>query len=329
NETVAAYFFRRKLPFIYRVHEELESEKVGTFLQYIQRLGIYLPQNNEPVTAKTLQWILEKAREKDCEDIVSMMMLRMMNHAYYTTKKTTHFGLASRHYTHFTSPIRRYSDLSIHRVIKEFLQHNRRLNEHRILHYEKVLADASEQASSCERNAEEAERASVDMKKAEYMVDFVGKDFVGKIVSVTSFGFFVELDNTVDGLVHISSLIDDYYSYDEERICLIGEHTGRVFQLGQQVEVVLQNVNLRESQIDFVLKDQADRPKRAKKPAAKKQASAKQASSKKPSQQKAKRLPQGTSEQKKTAPKKGPKRNKKRRFERGPKTNSRKPKSKA
>lgn len=257
NETVAAYFFRRKMPFIYRVHEDPEPEKRDAFLQYIQRLGIVLPHKEEEFSAKDLQWILSKAEEKDCAGIVSMMMLRMMNHAYYTTKKTSHFGLASRHYTHFTSPIRRYSDLSIHRLIKEFLQNNNRLNEHRIQHYEKLFADASEQASSCERNAEEAERASVDLKKAEYMLPFVNSDYEAQIVSVTSFGFFVQLENSVEGLVHISTLVDDYYNYDAENICLIGEHSGRSFKLGQKVTVILEAVNMKDATIDFVLKDSA------------------------------------------------------------------------
>lgn len=255
NETVAAYFFRRRMPFIYRVHEEPETDKLENFLSYIQRLGIVLPRKEEAFNAKDMQWILAKAEEKGCAEIVSMMMLRTMNHAYYTTKKTTHFGLASRHYTHFTSPIRRYSDLSIHRLIKEFLQNNNRMGEHRIKHYEKLFADASEQASSCERNAEEAERASVDLKMAEYMLPFVKNEYEAQIVSVTSFGFFVRLENSVEGLVHISTLIDDYYSYDAEAICLIGEHTGHHFKLGQKVTVILAAVNMKDATIDFVLKN--------------------------------------------------------------------------
>lgn len=255
NETIAAYFFRRRIPFIYRVHEEPEPEKRDAFLESIQRLGIVLPGGPaHEFSAKDLQWILKKAQELDCVDIVSMMMLRMMNHAYYTTKKSSHFGLASRHYTHFTSPIRRYSDLSIHRLIKEFLQNNNRLSEHRTQHYEKRFTDASEQASVCERNAEEAERASVDLKKAEYMLPFVGESYEAQIVGVTSFGFFVRLENSVEGLVHISTLVDDYYDYDEALLRLIGEHSGRSFKLGQHVEVVLQAVTMKDATIDFVLK---------------------------------------------------------------------------
>lgn len=257
NETVAAYFFRRRMPFIYRVHEEPDPEKRDAFLQYIQRLGIVLPHSHESFCAKDLQWILSKAEDQGCAEIVSMMMLRMMNHAYYTTKKSSHFGLASRHYTHFTSPIRRYSDLSIHRLIKEFLQNNNRLNEHRIHHYDKVFAEASEQASSCERNAEEAERASVDLKKAEYMLPYIKNEYEAQVVSVTAFGFFVRLENSVEGLVHISTLVDDYYNYDSDRICLIGEHTGRTFKLGQIVTVILDAVNMKDATIDFILKNTA------------------------------------------------------------------------
>lgn len=323
NETVAAYFFRRRMPFIYRVHEEPEPEKRDAFLQYIQRLGIVLPGGPErEFTARDMQWILAKAEEKGCAEIVSMMMLRTMNHAYYTTKKTSHFGLASRHYTHFTSPIRRYSDLSIHRLIKEYLQSGGRLNEHRIQHYDKRFIDASEQASSCERNAEEAERASVDLKIAEYMLPFVGAEYQAQIVSVTSFGFFVRLENTVEGLVHISTLVDDYYNYDADSLSLIGEHSGRSFKLGQKVAVVLDAVNMKDSTIDFVLKEN-DRPnrititseQRAKKPAqvtatARKQKTAARTAARKPS-----------------ASKKSS--SKKRKTHRGSKNNSRKPKSKA
>lgn len=314
NETVAGFFFRRKIPFIYRVHEDPEPEKQEAFLQYIQRMGIVLTGERKKVGPKELQWILEEAERKECGDIVSMMMLRMMNHAYYTTQKTSHFGLASKQYTHFTSPIRRYSDLSIHRVIKEFVQLGMRMNEHRITHYEKRLNDAAEQASVTERNAEEAERASVDMKKAEYMLPFVGETFEGQISSVTSFGFFVRLPNSVEGLVHISSLYDDYYNYDADAICLIGEHSSRTFKLGQQIEVVLENVSVKESNIDFVLKS-AHHPKKTKatKPAPRKKDKPKKS-------QTAKRVTGTKSKTKKYG---------KRTNNRGSKTNSRKPKGKA
>lgn len=264
-----------------------------------------------------MQWILDKAEELDCAEIVSMMMLRMMNHAYYTTKKTSHFGLASRHYTHFTSPIRRYSDLSIHRLIKEFLQNDNRLNEHRIKHYEKLFSDASEQASSCERNAEEAERASVDLKKAEYMLPFVGSIYEAQIVSVTSFGFFVRLDNSVEGLVHISTLVDDYYFYDAENLCLVGEHSRRSFKLGQKVTVVLNAVNMKDATIDFVLKNVVQTNSITIK---------NETGRKKPNQ-----VTATTRTRKKTSERTGYKKtsNKKRKTHRGSKNNSRKQKSKA
>ena len=321
NETVAAYFFRRRMPFIYRVHEAPEPEKRDAFLQYIQRLGIVLPGGEaHEFTARDMQWILAKAEEKGCAEIVSMMMLRTMNHAYYTTKKSSHFGLASRHYTHFTSPIRRYSDLSIHRLIKEFLQSGSRLNEHRIQHYEKRFASASEQASSCERNAEEAERASIDLKMAEYMQPFVGNAYEAQIVSVTSFGFFVQLANGVEGLVHISTLVDDYYNYDSDALALIGEHSGRSFKLGQKVAVVLDAVNMKDATIDFVLQGVAA-PGRT---AAGGDTSAK------------KKIGQVTraARKQKTAARTGGKKPiaknmKKRKTHRGSKNNSRKPKSKA
>lgn len=319
NQTVAAWFFRRKIPFIYRVHEEPEREKMEAFLQYIQGLGIYLPKKEagEAVTAKDLQWILNKAKELDCAEIVDMMMLRTMNHAYYTTNKTSHFGLGLKQYTHFTSPIRRYSDLSIHRVVKAFVQIGQRMNDHRINHYNQILPNASEQASSCERNAEEAERASVDIKKAEYMVPYIGQTFSGQVVSVTSFGFFVRLPNSVEGLVHISSLYDDYYNYDAEAICLIGEHTGKSYKLGMHLEVVLENVNIKESTIDFVVKGAE------KKSNAKGMASGKtQKSGRGSAKQYERKKTQATAVKSK-------KDSKKRKNNRGAKNSSRKPKGKA
>lgn len=319
NQTVAAWFFRRKIPFIYRVHEEPEREKMEAFLQYIQRLGIYLPkkEDGEGVTAKDLQWILKQAKEKDCAEIVDMMMLRTMNHAFYTTNKTSHFGLGLKQYTHFTSPIRRYSDLSIHRVVKEFVQSGQRMNDHRINHYAQTLPDASEQASSCERNAEEAERASVDIKKAEYMVPFIGQTFTGQIVSVTSFGFFVRLPNSVEGLVHISSLYDDYYNYDADAICLIGEHTGKAYKLGMHLDVVLENVNIKESTIDFVVKG-AEKSNKTKETANRKSQKSSHGNEKQHTRKKAQ-----------TTAIKYKKDSKKRKTNRGPKSNSRKPKGKA
>ena len=237
--------------------------------------------------------------------------------AYYTTKKSAHFGLASRHYTHFTSPIRRYSDLSIHRLIKEFLQNNNRLNEHRIHHYDKVFSEASEQASSCERNDEEAERASVDLKKAEYMLPYIKNEYEAQIVSVTAFGFFVRLENSVEGLVHISTLVDDYYNYDADGICLIGEHTGRTFKLGQIVTVILDAVNMKDATIDFILKNTASSNKiTIKNDVSKKKTNQVVASAQR------KRKKTIDNNRKNTI-------KKKRKTHRGSKNNSRKPKSKA
>ena len=318
NELMAVYCFRKQLPFIYRVHEDPTHEKLEAFLQYIQRLGISLPNTGKDVSVRDLQWILEKAEEKECTEIVSMLMLRTMNHAYYTPDKTSHFALGLKQYTHFTSPIRRYSDLANHRLVKEFLQNNKSLNEHRKTHYTKFLAEASEQASICERNAEEAERASVDVKKAEYMVQYIGQSYKAQIVSVTSFGFFVRLDNSVEGLVHISTLYDDFYNYDADAICLIGEHTGNVYKLGAFVDVVLDNVNVKESTVDFVIKtDKKKKISKNKKRDVKSKSTAKSNYSK-------------GRPKTKIAEKSGYNhKNKKRKSNSGNKNNSRKPKGKA
>lgn len=269
NETVAAHFFRRQVPFIYRVHEAPDKENLDAFLDYLPQLGISVPHHHDEITGRDLQDILAQAKEKDCEKIVNTRMLRMMSHAYYSTGKQSHFGLASRYYTHFTSPIRRYSDLSIHRIIKEYLRMNGQLGDRRLEHWQTAFNDAATQASSCERNAEEAERASVALKKAEFMEQYVGNTYKGQIVSVTSFGFFVQLENSVEGLVHISTLFDDYYAYDEENIRLIGERTHNEYKLGQMVDIIVSNVNVKEMKIDFTLKVDEKDKKGNKKQAAK------------------------------------------------------------
>lgn len=175
-----------------------------------------------------------------------------MKQAKYTTLNVGHFGLSTQYYTHFTSPIRRYPDLQIHRIIKENI--HGKLNQKRLEHYEAILPSVAQQSSTMERRAQDAEREVDKLKKVEYMQQYLGEAFTGVISGVTSWGFFVELDNTIEGMVPINSLLDDFYVFDEESYKLTGEHTGRIFTLGQKVEIVVRSADKMERTIDFVLK---------------------------------------------------------------------------
>lgn len=251
NETVAERYYWLEVPFLYRIHEEPKSESVMEVKQFLQAFGYKLKGNTEHVRAKDYQKILDKIKGKPEERAISTVMLRSLNHARYEAEQGEHFGLACEYYTHFTSPIRRYPDLAVHRMIKELLKNDGVLSEKRRADWEKRMKKYAEQASMREKIAEEAERDSVDMKMAEYMKPFIGEEFVGIISGVTAFGFFVELDNAVEGLVHISTLTDDFYRFMQERYALVGEHTKRTFKLGERVKVKLTRVDLQERQIDF------------------------------------------------------------------------------
>ena len=236
------------MPFIYRVHEEPEPEKRDAFLQYIQRLGIVLPGGPaREFTAKDMQWILAKAEEKGCAEIVSMMMLRTMNHAYYTTKKTSHFGLASRHYTHFTSPIRRYPDMMVHRLLARYLEGGKSADRDT---FEKLCVHASER----EVIAAEAERASIKYKMVEFMQDKIGQFFDGHISGMSDWGMYVELDEThIEGMVSLREMEDDLYQFDENRYEVYGRRKGRIFTLGDAVRIRVKRADLQRRQLDFEL----------------------------------------------------------------------------
>lgn len=259
NETVAQHYYWLQTPFIYRVHEKPEEEKIADVRSYLQAFGVTLPERIEGLNSKDYQKVLAELPDDDSAYAAHMVLLRSMRHAYYSTNALGHFGLASQYYTHFTSPIRRYSDLSTHRVIKEMLRARNHLDEKRRIILKEQLAKAAEQASMTERVAEAAERDSQQLKKVEYMQDYVGDIFPGRIVSVTGFGFFVQLENSVEGLVHISSLVDDFYQFDPMKLHLIGEHKGRVFAIGDHVKVRLADANVETMQIDFEwLEEDAD-----------------------------------------------------------------------
>lgn len=254
NETVAERFFWLEVPFMYRVHDLPDTEKLEEFSKFIYNYG-YKIKGLTQLQPMAFQQLLEDVKGKPEERIISTLMLRSMQQARYSPTNTGHFGLAAQYYCHFTSPIRRYPDLFIHRVMSELIENDYKFrNEKREKKLRKVSVEGSKHASEKEREAQLAERDSVDLKKAEYMKEFIGETFTGVISSVTSFGFFVELDNTIEGLVRVENIEDDYYVYNEKQYSLIGDRKHKVYKLGDTVEVVLTGVNLETRKIDFSVK---------------------------------------------------------------------------
>ena len=256
NETIAERYYWLEVPFLYRTHEAPKSENIIEVKQFLQIFGHKLKAAGGKVRAKDYQKILNKIHGLPEEEAISSVMLRSMNHARYQAACDEHFGLASEYYTHFTSPIRRYPDLAIHRMIKELLNNEGQLSEKRQQDLEQRMESYALSSSIREKVAEEAERDSVEMKKVEYMKDFVGDIFDGIISGVTGFGFFVRLANSVEGLVHISTLTDDFYHFMQETYTLWGENTRRSFRLGERIKVKLVRVDLEMRQIDFELEDE-------------------------------------------------------------------------
>lgn len=252
NETIAEYMYWANTPFVYRIHEDPDEEKLMHFNEFAYNLGISINMTKE-IHPKNLQEVVEKVRGKKEEVVINTLLLRSLKQARYSPNCTGHFGLAARYYCHFTSPIRRYPDLIIHRIIKEYI--NGRLDSKKIKKFEKAVQYASIQSSLTERVADEAEREVDDLKKAEYMKERIGQEFEGIISSVTNFGMFVELPNTVEGLVHMSTLNDDYYIYDEQHMCLIGEKTKKTYRLGDSVKIRVDKVDIDNKEIYFTLID--------------------------------------------------------------------------
>jgi ribonuclease R len=250
NETIAETMYWANLPFVYRIHEDPDEEKLQKFKEFIYNLG-YVIRWNGDIKPRNLQEILEKVHGKKEETVVSTLLLRSMMQARYSPECTGHFGLAAKYYCHFTSPIRRYPDLQIHRIIKEHL--NGKIDEGRNKKLATLVDYAAKQSSETERVAQQAEREVDDLKKAEYMQDRIGEEFEGIVSSVTSFGMFVELANTIEGLVHITALDDDYYVYDENHLCLIGERTKKVYRLGDSVKVKCSKVDIPNREIFFAM----------------------------------------------------------------------------
>ncbi|MCL6587441.1 MAG: RNB domain-containing ribonuclease, partial [Anoxybacillus sp.] len=250
NETVAEHFHWMNVPFIYRVHEDPKPEKLQRFLEFITNFGYVVKGTGNQIHPRALQEILEAVRGEPEEMVVSTVMLRSMKQARYDAESLGHYGLSTEFYTHFTSPIRRYPDLIVHRLIRTYLI-NGKIDNQTQQKWAEQLPDIAEHASNMERRAVEAERETDDLKKTEFMEDKIGMEFDGIISSVTNFGLFVELPNTVEGLVHVSYLTDDYYHYDEQHYAMIGERTGKVYRIGDEITVRVINVNKEERIVDF------------------------------------------------------------------------------
>lgn len=249
NETVAEEYCMLGLPFVYRTHENPDMEKMETVLEMVHQAGIKVKKGKETISPKEVQKILKELEGMECEPFFARLILRSMKQAKYTVEDTGHFGLAAKYYCHFTSPIRRYPDLQIHRIIKETLRG--KMTEAKIQHYRGILEEVARQSSAMERRAEEVERETIKMKKAEYMKQHIGEAFEGTVSGVTEWGFYVELDNTVEGLVHVNSLTDDYYTFDKDRYCLVGDMTGRAYRMGQRVKVWVENADENTKTVDF------------------------------------------------------------------------------
>ena len=253
NETVAEHFFWAEIPFVYRIHEKPDIDKVRKLAAFIRNFGYGIKVKDDAVHPKELQKLLAGIEDTPEEALISRLTLRAMQRAKYAMTCEGHFGLALKYYCHFTSPIRRYPDLQIHRIIKEYLRGN--LNDARIEHYNKILGDVCQHSSAMERRADEAEREVDKLKKAEYMKDHIGEVFDGVISGVTNWGLYVELPNTVEGLVHISKIEGDYYSYNEDTYELVGAVTGRRYCLGSRIKVICNMVDIGTRAVDFVLAD--------------------------------------------------------------------------
>jgi ribonuclease R len=253
NETVAEYMIWTGMPFVYRVHETPDEDRLTAFSEFVHNLGYFLRVTKE-VHPKALQELLEQVKGKNEEAVVSTLLLRSLKKARYSPECLGHYGLAAKYYSHFTSPIRRYPDLAIHRIIKEFIKDGIDANREKKLR--KFVEQASKQSSDTERVAQEAERETDDLKKVEYMSDKIGNIYPGIISSVTAFGMFVELENTIEGLIHISNLLDDYYTYDEKRHSLIGERTKKIYRLGEKVVIKVVKTDIETRTIDFALESE-------------------------------------------------------------------------
>ncbi|RRD31871.1 ribonuclease R [Streptococcus minor] len=247
NECVAEHFAKRELPFIYRIHEEPKVEKVQQFIDYASTFGLPIRGTANSISQAALQELMERIKDEPYAEVLNMMLLRSMQQARYSEHNHGHYGLGAKFYTHFTSPIRRYPDLLVHRMVREYGQ----LTDEKIAHFDQVIPEIAKQTSSLERRAIEAEREVEAMKKAEFMQEFVGQEFDGVISSVVKFGLFVELPNTVEGLIHVTNL-PEFFHYNERTFSLHGEKSGLVFRVGQPIRIKLERADKLTGEIDFL-----------------------------------------------------------------------------
>ncbi|MFK5588154.1 ribonuclease R [Lactobacillus delbrueckii] len=253
NETVAEAYYRKKVPFLYRVHETPEADRISRFFEFCSAFGLNVKADPNDIKPLDLQKVVTKTLGTSEESVVQMMMLRSLKQAHYSEDPLGHFGIAAKYYTHFTSPIRRYSDTMAHRMIHAYLEEG--MGDEVKEHFKEELPEVADQTSTQERRSIDTERATNDLKMTEYMADQVGNKFEAVVSSVTSFGMFVQLENTVEGLIHISNLKDDYYSYDEKSMTLTGRTTHKKYKVGMPIKVVLTNANVEQHQLDFEVYD--------------------------------------------------------------------------
>lgn len=256
NETVAEDFFWQELPFVYRSHENPEPEKMMKLSLFINNFGYGIKTGSgvDGVHPKEIQKLLRRIEGSPQEALISRLTLRSMKQAKYTTTAGGHFGLATKYYCHFTSPIRRYPDLQIHRIIKENLHGG--LSEKRIRHYNAILPEVADSTSTTERRADDAERETEKLKKVQYMSRHIGEVYDGVISGITGYGLYVELPNTVEGMIHVTSLCDDYYYYDDEHYEMVGQDSGNVYKLGEKVMIQVVKADMQSRTIDFELAEE-------------------------------------------------------------------------
>ena len=260
NETVAEAFYKKHVPFLYRVHETPDGERIKSFFEFCSAFGLNITADPNHVKPLDLQKVVSKTTGTPEEAVVQMMMLRSLKQAHYSEEPLGHFGIAAKFYTHFTSPIRRYSDLMVHRMIHAYAEEG---NDKEVRdHFANCLPDVAEQTSTQERVSIDTERETNDLKMTEYMADQVGQHFDAVVSSVTSFGMFIQLPNTVEGLIHISNLTDDFYSFNEKSMTLTGRGTHKQYNVGMPIKVTLTNANIEQHQLDFEIYD-PNAPKKA------------------------------------------------------------------
>ncbi|WKA55965.1 ribonuclease R [Planococcus shixiaomingii] len=268
NETVAEHFHRMEVPALYRIHEDPKPEKLQRFFEFVTNFGIVVKGTSNQVHPAALQKIIRSIEGLPEEPVISTMMLRSMQQAKYSAESLGHFGLSTEFYTHFTSPIRRYPDLVVHRLIRAYII-NKDLSKATIMHWEANMDDIAEHTSERERRAVEAERDTDALKKAQYMQDKIGEEFDGVISSVTNFGLFIELPNTIEGLVHVSNMTDDFYRFDDRSMMMIGERTNKQFRIGDEIKIKVIGVKPEESSIDFEISGMIQSPRRPRRDAPK------------------------------------------------------------